>query len=806
MAFYPPQPFLSQTQPQQEAPAFNPLVDDQTEPIGPNNENLAKDLQIELWNLLQQQERQDEIPRRNEVCEILRRKLYYRDEQYWWYSADQGQWFPPTQAPLNDSDYQPPAFQHVTNIIRPFAESLQSVLSQNNTQAVFFPESAEKEEDVLTAQKATKARELIHQRNDWQNRVDEMTYYMCTDGFFGAYVRQVSDAEQFGTEQMTVYGSQEVPVGNPSVNCPSCGYQDEGTTDQAPTCPDCGEPMQDVPAPTAQVPVPVGQISLPKGQEVITIVPALNLRRTMWADHQCDFLYLEWVFDIHKAKAMSRYPHAADLIEASAGSYGDGGIANSYERIARRLLYLGTGRHTGMILQDLGVMRHAWIRPCVFELVKDDGMKAKLQQLFPNGAYVTFYNDVYCESRSECMDEYWETMHTCDGEGQIRPTLISSIIPVQDQLNDSINLLFEQNMNGVPEAFGDQNTIDFEARSQQTAAPGNMTPVDLQPGQDIRSKVLFGTAVEPAVALVNYIQELFGPIPQFITGAFPALFGGNTGSNDTASGIAIQRNQALGRLGRSWRRLQNFCANLDGKAVNCFQKNMTQDVEIPHEDQSGGYQSDWIRIEDMQGNVSAYPEVDAQYPTLQADVRGLLLSLLNEGNPLFLASMQTPENMEYLWTQLGLTDVQSPGEDQRKKTLNDIDQLSQEPPQTIQQPQQPGMPPEPPQMVPTVKPDALIDNLPVALATVQQWLRSDEGQQVKQSNPMGYLNVYSYAKAIDQLQKQAAFQQAVVGQAMAGNGPAADLGGAEHIQAPQGSNPNAPEPPSNAPSPSASQA
>jgi len=787
----PVQPEVQDTQMQQAQAAPNPYVEDATQPLGDNFENLSKRLQIAMWNLLMEQEREDEIPRRNEVLEILQRKLYFRGEQYWWYSDSQGQWFPPTVAPANaPENWSSPEFQYATNIIRAFAESLQSVLSQDNTSARFWPETPSDPNDIETAKQASKAVDLIHRKNDWQNLIDSATYYMNTDGFLGGYVRHVTDAERYGSDEMDVYGESQVEVAPATVECP-CGFQQEGTTDTQPVCPNCGEATQDVPPVMATVPQHLGTIQIPKGQTCISIVPALNLKRTMWADNQSDFLYLEWIFDQHKAKAMSLYPSKAQKIMFSAGSYGDGGTANSYERIARRLLYLGTGRHTGMVLKDLGIVRRAWLRPCLFEALTDDFVKTAFKTLYPKGAYVVFYNDVYCESKSECMDECWETMQTCDGEGQVRPTLISSIMPIQDQLNDSVNLLFEQNMNGVPEVFGDQNTIDFEARDAQIAAPGNMTPIDLPAGQDIRQKVLFSTAVEPSVALQKYMTDLMGPIAQFLTGVFPALFGGDTGSNDTASGIAIQRNQALGRIGRAWRRLQLFCCNLDGKAINCFQKNMTEDIELPKENESGDYESDYIRIEDMQGKVVAYPEVEAQYPTLQSDVRGLILSLLNEGNPLFLATAQQAENMEYIYREIGLSDLEIPGEEQRRYTTKVIQQLLQGQPTIIHPPAQPdipGQPPQPPpqpQAIPSIQPDPLIENLPVALETAKQWLISDEGQQAKTQNPGGYQNVYAYAKACDQLNKQAQFQQAVVTQAMAGQGPGANLTGDDQIQSPQ---------------------
>jgi hypothetical protein len=145
------------------------------------------------------------------------------------------------------------------------------------------------------------------------------------------------------------------------------------------------------------------------------------------------------------------------------------------------------------------------------------------------------------------------------------------------------------------------------------------------------------------MGMMKYIDMLLNAIPQMLSGYFPALFGGDTGGNDTAAGISIQRNQAMGRIGRAWRRMQVFLANTDGKAVRCFAKNRTEDVEIPKQTPSGDYDSDLIRLEDLQGNVTAYPEVDAQYPTLQSDIRALMLNLYNNaaGNPLTMQMMAT---------------------------------------------------------------------------------------------------------------------------------------------------------------------
>lgn len=758
--------------------------------------NLPRELWFSLWQLLLDLERVDDIPRREEVKLILQRRLYMRGEQYWWYDNNAGSWYPPNVLPVgfDEQEVSSGSFRNVTNIFQATGLSLSSVITQNNTRAQFFPEKASDPNDVATAKNASKFVDQVHRKNDWSKRMDECGYFMCTDGFFGANVRYISDGEKFGHEERDILAPIDVPIGPSTVSCPSCNYEAEGSAESQPTCPDCGQPLVENPPPTATTLQTVGTAQIPKGQEVVSIVPGLQIRRTAYADEQTDFLYMDWVTDIDKSVVIATYPEKEDELTGTSGG-DEAGTAASYERIARRLLYLGSGRHSGVTLEGLGTFQRAWIRPKAFYRITDKTVRAQLLQLFPKGIKIVFYNGVYCESKAEGMDEAWETMHTMPGEGSIRETLISSILPVQDQLNDCTNLLFEICMNGVPEGFGETGLLDFEGRNEQTASAGNVTPVTLAPNQDIRSKLLFTPAVEPSMAMMKYIEMLLNAIPQFLSGNFPALFGGDTGTNDTLGGIAIQRNQAMGRIGRVWRNFQNFLANVDAKTVKLFANNHTDDMEVAQQGATGEFDTEFIRLEDMQGNVVAYPEVDAQFPVLEADVRSLLISLFNGPNPIFLQTVATPENLEYMFRMMGVSDIQVPGEQQRKKTNLDIMQLAQEQPQ----PGQPGVDPTgkpiPPQPIPSIVPDPDADDLKVAAATAKAWLISDKGIEVKQANPMGWLNVKLFSKACAMIEKQQELQQLMAAQALQGQGPMADAGGADAMAAPPHLKPNDVRPP-----------
>lgn len=503
----------------------------QQKPADPLEGNLL--LQKSLWDLVIDLERDDEQARRQEVRDILERRLYFRGDQYWWYSDRNNTWYPPTVRPSDGDDQDLPAFQHVTNIIQPFTLSAMAVLSQNNIRARFWPVSARDPKDVATAKSASKVVDFIHRNNDDLNLRDDATYYSCMDGFIGSYTRYVSDGEKYGYDEQEQLEPQQVGIGGgEAVTCSQCGYYEQGGLDITPVCPDCGSAMVPVAPESAQVNLPNGQMDqIPKGQEVITIIPALQLKRSMWADEQKDFLYLTWVTDLHKAKAQSVYSSVAEKIDKSS----DGGSSSGemQERQARRLLYSGSGYNPGVVTKDLGTFRRIWLRPCAFnKLSFGNPSKDELKSLFPRGCYVVFYNDVYCESREESMDDHWETMQSLPGEGQIRETPISSIMPVQDQLNDCSNMLFEQAMFGTPEKIIDQNLFDKEARNQQVTLPGQETFVNLGPNQDIRERVYYSDPVEPSAAMQTYREQLFTEVPQFLTGVLPALFGGDLGGND----------------------------------------------------------------------------------------------------------------------------------------------------------------------------------------------------------------------------------------------------------------------------------
>ncbi len=767
------QPEVELSAQQNPAEETQPATAQETD-YGPRNQNLPDRLYNQLHSLLLELERGDEISRRGEIRRVLQARLYWRSDQFWWWNSESfgrgdglGTFFPSWVRPpgVSEDEFEMPAFQHVTNIYKAFGQSIGSVLTQNQVPARFWPQSPQQEVDVKTAKNATKVVDLIHRNNEMKTLAEDLAYFLWCDGVAAGHVRYALDGEKYGYDEEPEYSNELQPqIEAPErFACSTCERQyalDESAplTARMGVCPDCGAEMSLLPAEVSYLPKQTGVRQVERGQEVIEIHGALNIRRSMWADKQCDLLYLEYVDELHLATAKNNWPWKGDSL--ATGYTSEGGTA-TMERTARRLLYSGTSSFSTGSDEQMGTMRRAWIRKRAFQQIADAEIRAELEQLFPNGCLVVFYGDEYCESKDESLDDAWRIIFADTGEGQSRRGLGDVVISPQDQLNDAVNLLFEQGMYGVPEGFVDENLLDFEARKTQGAKPGNLTPVsELRPGERIQDRLFFTPAIEPSVALDAYRKELFGPIVQFLVGAFPALFGGDSegAAGDTAAGYAMARDQAMGRIGRVWRRMQEFWAQMDLLAVRCFADNRNKDVEKAVFGQGQDWESEWIRIDEMKGSLVAYPEVDAQYPVLQAQVSALISRLMGT-DPTYQALVQaSPEIMSESYRKLGLSEIADnlPGEAQRIKTHQDIQQLLKEQPQ-MQPVLDAAAPPMP---MPSLVPDVEVEDLAIVEDVCRKWLISAEGTGAQKENPAGYANVRAYLMFAKQAQALKKMEQA----------------------------------------------
>jgi hypothetical protein len=730
-------------------------------PYGPNNEQLPERLQEALRRLVQQYSFESEATRRQEIRRIKQAHQFWRGLHYlWWNERDQN-WHLPFEQKMTDSSSLEdlPRYEFMTNIYQAFGLSLVAVLSQDVPTVRFFPASAQAEEDVAAAKAATEVAALVERNNRIGNLVVEEAFHLWTDGKAGAYVRYVVDGQRFGFHPETDIVGREVKLGKDVYVCPNCSAENEakqaggveppagpsddvsdGTEAGIEKCTECGALLTEedfVAAEMVTVPSAQTRLHVPNGQEVVTIVGGLELKTPPWANEMHEYPYLQWNMEIHKARLRAAYPHAADKIGAPVATGGQ-----QYERLARLAQSQGGPLTEGGDFNiNLITFQRTWLRPWAFFDLEDKSLRDELLQLFPDGAYVALAGDTYCESRNENMDDHWRVMHALPGDGSSgRPALGDALISVQERFNTLSNLQIETYEYGIPPIYADSDVLDFDALQNQTTEPGAHYPARAKPGQSLAAGFFQPAPAEIPPDMAEHAANLMGPVAQFLTGAFPALFGGAMANNDTASGYAMARDQAMGRIGLVWRRMKFFHADVMLLAVDCFRKNRPNDVEVTLLGAGAAFESKWIRLADLKGNLFSYPETDEQYPTMWSQQRAVLLQLLSNPDPQIQAVLAHPENMALLKRLIGLEEFVIPDEESRTKQYREIAQLVAESP-VVSRDKPSGVE----TILPSILPDEFADHHAVELEICMRWFSSDAGQVAKIEAPAGYANVRAHA-------------------------------------------------------------
>jgi hypothetical protein len=795
--------------------------------LGPNNErleNVKPELVNALRELVRQYRQEGIVARRHEIRRIRQARLFWQGLQYAWWNPNDMNWHLPFEQRFSDDRAleEMPRYQFVTNFYQGFGLSFIAVLSQDVPSVRFYPQSSQSLEDIAAARAASDVAQLVEQNNHVEQLLTSIGYFLWTDGKLGAYVRYVADGQRFGFHEENVLEALEIPLGEDVYTCPQCGKEigksklenrnsDEtddasvvgatlgspraddgeaaaGGASPAPTrdvaCPGCGRELTDENLRKVErvtVPRIVGTHRVPNGQEVISIAGGLELNTPVWANEMHEYPYLQWQAEVHRAKLKAAYPLAANKIESAPSQ----GSEDVYARVSRLSVEQGLPSiHPGDALMNLITFDRTWLRPWAFYALEDEAVRAELLAMFPDGCYVAFAGDVYCESRSESMDDHWRVLHALPGDGQNRPSVGDSLVQVQERYNVLSNMQAETYEYGIPPIYADPQVLDFDALANQVAEPSAHFPARARPGQPLAAGFFQPAPAQVPPDMIRHQQDLIGPVAQFLTGLFPAVFGGNMEDVKTASGYAIARDQAMGRLGLVWRRTKQFYADILLLAVDSFRKNRPEDVEIPLLGPDGVLDARSIRTADLKGNICVHPEADETFPRLKSQQRGVLQQLFGVNDPVIQRALTEPANLGYIKNVLGLTEMVIPGEDSRNKQLREIQQLLASAPIVVHLPVAPhsssaspavgAQPAAPLQrrttdeiprdsssehespvashqsqalVLPSVAVDQLLDDHGVEFEECKRWSNSEAGQSARMTNPAGFANVRAHAEA-----------------------------------------------------------
>jgi hypothetical protein len=680
----------------------------------------------------------DLVSRRLEVRDAWKARYFYRGNQHL-LPGPKGTWITPSMVQAGGQNYNDHSDE--TNIYLGFGDILVAALTASLPSVRFEPDDPTNAADISASENSDKARLLIERNNDMLTILADMDRYLYTDGRCCLEARHILDGQRFGYSNPGVTEAQE-----------EIDYLPAAGEKEADESEDIGPGT-----------------GTPRGSEIVCAYGVLETKVAIQSNCLAETPYLQHSKEWDISRLKTEYPDYADEIKAGVTPTAE----SEYERLARTSIMMGM-RPSSMTSDSMtfnATKQRTWMRPEFFTEESEDEMRDWLYQTFPKGLMAVMCGPALCEQRNEAMDDHWTLVHARSGDGAHRPALGSPVIPIQEKVNDVVDLMHESFMHLIPRVWLDPS-IDANALNDAERKPGQYLKAPKSSTREISQNFFVEPQVEIAQGMMAYLEWLFGPGPQFLSGGSPALFGGDTGGNDTLGGITIQRDQALGRIGLTWRNIRAGYASVIRQAVQlaAAYREETMTGSVPGQ----GKQVQKLAIDpnDLKGNIRCYPDQDDNFPESWVAKRAIWNNVIQmaEKNPVLAKILSTARNMMLAKDNAGLPEMVIPGADSSEKQLGEITILLQSGPEpnpkvqemteqiegAAQQAQAQGIPIPPeaaqaaqqqlqqiPQVVSTVK-IGKFDDHASEMNEIETWARSPEGIRESVANPQGFQNVETH--------------------------------------------------------------
>jgi hypothetical protein len=213
----------------------------------------------------------------------------------------------------------------------------------------------------------------------------------------------------------------------------------------------------------------------------------------------------------------------------------------------------------------------------------------------------------------------------------------------------------------------------------QRSKPGSAVLLkNSDPNTPLVDKFYREPQVESPAGFDEAIEELRG-LSQELVGALPALEG-QSKADQTASGQAMDRSQAMGMLGPAWANLQKMFCGIYTKAALLASKNPDHGSEIVVT--SGDGKNVTLKLEKLtKGKFHAHTS-ESNFPESTASKRANMTNLINiaSKSPIGQTLFESPDNWEQFLELNGNPDLKLTPALAYKKQTRELEILLREPP------------------------------------------------------------------------------------------------------------------------------
>lgn len=745
---------------------------------------ISPEIQALLKTVVESCDSEDRAVRERQLRTWRRLKLLWEGYSNVWWNEVAHDWRIWTIQQDDNSDGDQAAYDKPVNIFRAYLESIIAALSVTVPQIKCYPDDADNVLDLSTARGGDKIYELIFRHNNLQLLWLHALFIFCTEGMVAGYNYEKKD-KKYGINQFKRYEDSIQP--HEITSCPLCGFELSSTQmdtsdisqessensggddlldqqankfnpdDQdAPLdsliaeglgsdlCPACMQMMDpQIRHESFTVTKLVGVDEDPKSRVMIEAYGGLYVKIPTYARKQEECGYLIYAYETDYTLAIDKYEHLhgnKELIaslKASPGSPGGGGYSE-YDQWARL-----SPQYAGEYPVNVVTCKHAWIRPSRFNILNDIKDVQKLKKLYPDGVCVTLINDQFATAYNSSLDDHWTITQNPLADYVHFDPLGLLLVSVQEITNDLLSLTVQTVEHGIGQTFADPTVLDFNAYQQTSVTPGGIFPAKSKTGKNVSEAFHEVKTAQLSSEVLPFTQQVQN-LGQLVSGALPSLFGGSVEGSETASQYSMSRAQATQRLQNTWKIFTSWWKEIHGKSIPMYIQCMTNDEKDVQRTEDGGFINSFIRKAELEGKIGKVElEANENMPLTWAQQKDTIMQLLQASNPQLLQIVADPNNLPQIRKAIGIAEFNIPGEDDREKQLEEINQLlDSEPMPTMEVDPMTGEP----VILPSVEIDPIFDNHTIQFEICKKWVTSEAGRQAKIDNPEGYQNVLLHGK------------------------------------------------------------
>lgn len=393
--------------------------------------------------------------------------------------------------------------------------------------------------------------------------------------------------------------------------------------------------------------------------------------------------------------------------------------------------------------------REWWAQPSLYQAIKSDEARAVFQRQFPDGCYIAKAGSISLEVKEARVEDEWVICKTGRGPRILENPICTDALPLQQWINDAFNLIMETLLRSIPQNLIRSNLIDREAWSRKEPVPNEVIlvpPGDGNLNNDIAQlqPARFSDQMTPAVTAVRAFMT-------DIHGIKPELTGGGQVAN-TYREAKQRKDQALLGLSMQAHEMQFAAAQMAENVTRLRAKFGNGMITVSRKGAAGDETDvvDMARLAEPGPQSTWHAEADDNFPMTLSDRWDKMWALLKEFPPEVQQALGIldPINIDQMLELLQIPDFESHLQDQKNKTLADVDLLLKGQPAPGQPDPNTGQPGQP-QFTMNGAPGQVdsYDDHQFVSEFLARWLISKSGQKQKQTNPNGFKNVELFQAA-----------------------------------------------------------